>query len=66
MPKMHIKKSVNIKAPVEKVYSKLNDFNHWTAWSPWLIMDPQATVTIAEDAKSYEWEGERVGSGKRK
>ncbi|MEM8565258.1 MAG: SRPBCC family protein [Bacteroidota bacterium] len=63
MPKMQITKSITINAPVEKVYSKLNDFNHWTAWSPWLIMDPQAKVTIDGDAKSYEWEGDRVGSG---
>ncbi|MEM1408535.1 MAG: SRPBCC family protein [Bacteroidota bacterium] len=63
MPKMHIKRSVTINASADKVFSKLNNFNHWTAWSPWLIMDPKATVTVAEDGKSYEWEGERVGSG---
>ncbi len=63
MPKMHIKKSVTIDAPVEKVYTTLNDFNHWTAWSPWLIMEPEAKVKVADDAKSYEWNGDRVGSG---
>lgn len=63
MPKMSIQRSVQVNAPVDKVFNTLNDFNSWTAWSPWLIMDPNAKVTIIEDAKYYEWEGERVGSG---
>lgn len=63
MPKMHIRKSIQIKAPAEKIFNKLNDFNHWTAWSPWLIQDPEAKVAVGDDAKYYEWEGPRVGSG---
>lgn len=63
MPKMSIKRSVQVNAPVDKVFNVLNDFNSWTAWSPWLIMDPNAKVTVRDDAKYYEWEGERVGSG---
>ncbi|MCA6079100.1 SRPBCC family protein [Fulvivirga sedimenti] len=63
MPKMHVERTIRIDAPVEKVYRTVNDFNHWTAWSPWLIMEPEASVTIADDARYYEWEGERVGSG---
>lgn len=63
MPKMSIQRSVQVNAPVDKVFSTLNNFNSWTSWSPWLIMDPKADVTIREDAKYYSWEGERVGSG---
>ncbi len=63
MPKMSIKRFVQVNAPVDKVFNVLNDFNSWTAWSPWLIMDPNAKVTVRDDAKYYEWEGERVGSG---
>lgn len=63
MPKMQIERSIVIDAPVDKVYNILNDFNQWIVWSPWLIMSPQAKVTVSEDAKSYEWDGERVGSG---
>lgn len=66
MPKMKIERSVKIDAPVEKVYRTVNDFNHWTAWSPWLIMEPAAKVNISEDAKYYSWEGQRVGSGNMK
>ncbi|WP_286756913.1 SRPBCC family protein [Roseivirga sp. UBA838] len=63
MPKMNISRSITIDAPAEKVFSKLNDLNHWTAWSPWLILEPETKVTVREDAKYYEWEGERTGSG---
>ncbi len=52
-----------IDSPVEKVYETLNDFNQWRPWSPWLITEPEAKVTVSEDAKSYEWEGKRTGSG---
>ena len=63
MAKMHISKSINVKAPVEKVYEAISDFNHWAKWSPWLIQEPEATVNVAEDSKYYEWEGKRLGTG---
>lgn len=63
MPKINVERKISIQAKVDEVYNKLNDFNHWISWSPWLIMDPKAKVTVAADGKSYEWEGERVGSG---
>ena len=66
MPALNIKKSTRIEAPAEKVFDVLSNFNHWQAWSPWLIMEPEAQVKIAEDAKSYSWEGNRVGSGNMK
>lgn len=53
-----------IKAPLHQIYSRLIDFNHWTAWSPWLIQEPEAEVTVSNDAKAYAWEGQRVGSGR--
>ncbi|MFK7953009.1 MAG: SRPBCC family protein [Ekhidna sp.] len=63
MPKIHIDRSIEINATPDKVFSALIDFNKWLIWSPWLITDPDADVTIAEDGKSYKWDGERVGSG---
>ena len=60
---MHIEKSTVIEVPVDKTYSILSDFNHWKIWSPWLITEPEAKVSISDDAKSYEWEGKRTGSG---
>lgn len=66
MPKMNVVRSTTIDADVASVFSKLNDFNHWPAWSPWLITDPEAKVTISDDAKFYEWVGPRSGEGNMK
>lgn len=66
MPKMHIERSISINAPSQNVYSVISDFNNWRPWSPWLCMEPEAKVTVAADAKSYEWEGSRTGSGNMK
>lgn len=66
MPKFNVEKSITINASQEKVYSTLNDLSTWKKWSPWLIMEPQAKVTVSEDKKSYEWEGKHVGRGNMK
>ncbi|MCR9133132.1 MAG: SRPBCC family protein [bacterium] len=63
MPKMNIARSTTIHANAATVYSKLNDFNHWPKWSPWLIMEPGVSLSIADDAKYYEWNGKRTGEG---
>ncbi|MEM9326428.1 MAG: SRPBCC family protein [Bacteroidota bacterium] len=66
MPKMHIEKSIKVAAPVDKIFKSLTDFNEWQRWSPWLIQEPEAKVTVAEDGQSYEWLGNRIGSGNMK
>ena len=63
MPKMQISRSVEIDAPIEKIYSSLTNFKEWPNWSPWLIAEPGCKISYAEDGKSYEWEGQRIGSG---
>ena len=63
MPKFHVEKSVTIEAPLDKVKSVLSDFDQWSAWSPWLLMEPEAKVTVRDDKKYYEWDGQRVGAG---
>ncbi|MEQ9006758.1 MAG: SRPBCC family protein, partial [Ekhidna sp.] len=66
MPKLKIERSIKINAPVALVYAAISDFNKWVVWSPWLLMEPEAKVDIADDAKSYKWEGDRVGAGNMK
>jgi len=63
MPKFHVTKSKLINAPVSKVYDIVSDLSSWTAWSPWLIMDPDSKVNVSDAGKFYEWDGPRVGSG---
>lgn len=63
MPKTRVEKSIIIAASADKVKSVVADFNHWEAWSPWLILEPGCKVTVAPDAKTQEWDGKRIGSG---
>ena len=63
MPKFNVEKSITIDSPAEKVYQVLSDFNQWRQWSPWLITEPEAKVTVTEEGKAYAWEGNRTGSG---
>jgi effector-binding domain-containing protein len=66
MPKFSAQSKVSIKADSEKIYNVVTDFSQWRGWSPWLIMEPEATVDVAEDNKSYSWKGKRIGSGNMK
>jgi len=64
MPAIHISRSKVIKASLSKVYKAVANLENWDTWSPWLIMEPEAVVTVADDKKSYHWEGKRVGEGR--
>lgn len=63
MPKTHVTRRKIISAPIETVYEAVANLEKWEAWSPWLMMEPEANVTVAADKKSYSWDGQRVGQG---
>ncbi|MGJ8641747.1 MAG: SRPBCC family protein [Opitutaceae bacterium] len=58
-----IERSVQIDAPVEKVYGCVRDFKSWTEWSPWLVTERDARLDFSEDGRSYAWDGKVLGSG---
>jgi len=58
-----------IKAPPEKIYPLLSDFQRWGAWSPWEKKDPSMKRSFGgpKEGKgsSYAWDGDRnVGEGR--
>lgn len=63
-----VQRAASIKAPPEKVFALINDFNRWGAWSPWEKKDPAmkrtfGAATSGKGAK-YAWEGNKdVGKG---
>lgn len=64
-----VQRSITIKAPPEKVFALINDFHHWTLWSPWEKLDPALKRTYSGAAQGegaiYEWTGNnKVGSGR--
>ena len=67
MPQFQIERSTVIQSNPERVYDALADFRTWTTWSPWLIADPEAAVTISENPSAigsrYGWKGTVTGEG---
>ena len=64
-----IARTATISAPAQVVFSQVNDFHKWEAWSPWAKMDPAARNAF-EGAPSgtgavFTWAGNRkVGEGR--
>lgn len=62
-----VERSIYIEHPIDKVWPLIYEFENWKAWSPWLILDPNATVNIHQKPEGvgskYDWEGELVGAG---
>jgi len=64
-----VQRAASIKAPPEKVFAFIDDFNRWGTWSPWEKKDPamKRTFGAATSGKGavYAWEGNRdVGQGR--
>lgn len=67
MPAYQIEQSTAIKADVDQVFDTVADYRTWTTWSPWLIAEPEAEVTVSTDSTSvgstYAWRGKVTGQG---
>lgn len=64
-----IERSASIQAPPEKVFTFINDFRNWGAWSPWEKKDAAMKRTLGATASGkgavYEWDGNKdVGQGR--
>jgi hypothetical protein len=63
-----VSRKATIDAPPPVVFSQVNDFHKWEAWSPWTKRDPNAKITFegpasGEGAK-FAWDGDKeVGQG---
>jgi len=53
--KLEITESMVINKPASLIYKQVNNFQNWTAWSPWQEMDPEMKST-------YEGPKEGVGA----
>jgi uncharacterized protein YndB with AHSA1/START domain len=63
-----VQRTAVIKAPPEKVFPHINDFDRWLAWSPWEKKDPamKRSYGASKSGKGakYAWEGNsEVGQG---
>lgn len=63
----HVERSIDIKAAPEKIFTLINDFHLWNAWTPY-NKDPAMKKTFSGSASGkgalYAWEGNKeVGRG---
>ncbi len=64
-----VQRSIRINAQAEKIFTHLNDFHLWEAWSPWEKIDPACKRTYGSPdhgvGASYGWEGNKeIGQGR--
>jgi len=64
-----VQRSASIKAAPEKIFPLINDFQKWSAWSPYENKDPAMKRTYGSTRSGtgavYGWEGNsNVGSGR--
>jgi len=65
----HVERAIDIAAPSDAVFAKVNDFHQWEAWSPWEKLDPKMekvfSGTPVGQGMAYAWSGnDKVGQGK--
>jgi uncharacterized protein YndB with AHSA1/START domain len=64
-----VERTATIKADPGKVFSHINDFHNWAAWSPFEKLDPNMQTTFSGAASGkgavYEWKGNsKAGAGR--
>ena len=62
-------RTASIAAPQSDVFSLVNDFHRWDAWSPWAKLDPAMKTSYDGPAAGtgaiYSWTGnDKVGEGR--
>jgi uncharacterized protein YndB with AHSA1/START domain len=64
-----VKRSLDIRAPADRLFPQIADFNAWSAWSPYEKRDPAMKRRFSGKPSGvgaiYEWDGNRnVGQGR--
>jgi hypothetical protein len=64
-----VTRSIDIRAPADRLYPHIADFHAWAAWSPYEKKDPAMRKTYSGAPSGvgavYEWDGNRnVGQGR--
>jgi hypothetical protein len=64
-----VRRSLDIRAPADRLFPHVADFNAWSAWSPYEKRDPAMKRRFSGASSGvgavYEWDGNRnVGQGR--
>ena len=65
---IHLRRSLEVEAPVEQVFATVLDLKSWPQWSPWLLHEADAELTFSNNCQAEggycSWAGKVVGAGK--
>lgn len=66
---MRVQRQAQIKAPADRIFALINDFQRWRDWSPYEAKDPNMTRDLSGPAAGkgavYAWNGNNeVGQGR--
>ena len=64
-----VQRTTAIKAPADKIFPLINDYNNWPSWSPYEKLDPNMKKTLGGTGSGkgavYEWDGNsKAGKGR--
>lgn len=68
---VHLERKTEVNAPIEKVFTVVNDFGQTKHWNPWMKIDPDAQYTYSDNLIGagawYSWTSEHpdVGNGRQ-
>lgn len=61
-----VQDTLEIQAPAEVVFNKVNDYKSWETWGPWKAQDSLMVFKYAEktsgEGASYSWDGKMSGA----
>lgn len=63
-----IQVSALINAPIAEIFETINDLNRFSAWSPFMKMDPKTLVTVSVPGfgmgQTYDYKSKKMGTGR--
>jgi len=64
---LEVSKTIEMNAPVDKVFNQVNNLKNWENWSPWYKMEPTMDLTYSNNPVGenswYKWKGEKTMEG---
>lgn len=63
-----VKRSIEVSAPIDRVFEQVSDLRNWEKWDPWKRMDPTMIITFSNppvgEKAFYKWESQNKKMGK--
>lgn len=66
-PKVHVERTLTMKASPGKIFEQINTLKNWEKWSPWHKLDPEMKLQYSGPESGvgakYAWQSQKHGVG---